>query len=412
MSPGSNVGGVVVDRPLGHLEAEEEEGHRLLGARHQVSQRQSHTSDRRQKTGDRSSAAPKEEKEEEKEEKEKAEAGSGSCCCRRPLRLDPPPGARSCLALIATSARAQSALLLTKEEAMQLHAGEQVVEEEGLGTWANACPTTPFMGDLVAGMLGLLDSMPSPHARALTADLAQGSTLVAAAFRDRVREIAQMQKDLTDLVDIARLLLEALPSPHARALASDLARARTPISAALRERASTPLLPPDNAPGAADRGQEGRELLLAGPDGKSSSCVSAGNDEVGDARGEEGGNGGGDDEGDGVHASAATASIVPPPPPFPPPTTLPNMHPVFALPCTDSAALLALVLRPTNTETDTDRERDTQGEEGREMDTRVGSEAEVDVAAVDEALEVRSLKEDAALHHLVSALVHSALRSI
>ena len=103
------------------------------------------------------------------------------------------------------------------------------------------------LGDLVAGVRGLLESLPSPHARALTADLARASTPVAAAFRDRVRAIAQSREDLTDLVSVACDLLEALPSPHARALASDLARARTPLSAALRERAATPLGRPDSA---------------------------------------------------------------------------------------------------------------------------------------------------------------------
>ena len=386
--PGSNARGVVgVDQPLGHMEAEEEAVHMLLSG-HLLGLTQSDTSDR-------SSAAPKEEKEEEMEEKEEVEARSGH---------DPPPsGARSCLTLIATSARAQSALL-AMEEAMQLHPDEQAVEEERLGTQASACPS---VGGLVAGVLGLLDSMPSPPARVLTTD--QTSSLVAAAFRDRVCEIAQIQKDLTDLLDTARDLLDALPSPHARALASDLAHARTPISAALRERVSTPLLPPDNAPGAAGRGEEGRELLIAGSDAKRGSCGSAGNsagnNEMRDAG--EGENGGGDDQGDGVHASAATARIVPPPTT----TTLPNMHPVLGLPCTESAALLALVRRPTNTETETETDTETQGGEGRETDTRVGSEAEVDAEAVDEASEVRRLKEDAALQHLVYALVDSALRS-
>jgi hypothetical protein len=417
--PGSNARGVVgVDQPLGHMEAEEEAVHMLLSG-HLLGLTQSDMEAEEEchmeaeeeavhmllsghllgltqsDTSDRSSAAPKEEKEEEMEEKEEVEARSGH---------DPPPsGARSCLTLIATSARAQSALL-AMEEAMQLHPDEQAVEEERLGTQASACPS---VGGLVAGVLGLLDSMPSPPARVLTTD--QTSSLVAAAFRDRVCEIAQIQKDLTDLLDTARDLLDALPSPHARALASDLAHARTPISAALRERVSTPLLPPDNAPGAAGRGEEGRELLIAGSDAKRGSCGSAGNsagnNEMRDAG--EGENGGGDDQGDGVHASAATARIVPPPTT----TTLPNMHPVLGLPCTESAALLALVRRPTNTETETETDTETQGGEGRETDTRVGSEAEVDAEAVDEASEVRRLKEDAALQHLVYALVDSALRS-
>ena len=129
------------------------------------------------------------------------------------------------------------------------------------------------MEDLVAGVRGLLETLPSPHARALTEDLARASTPVAAAFRDRVREIAQTREDLTDLVGIAQDLLEALPSPHARALASDLARAQTPISAALRERASSadssvsPSRPPPTpAPASASvaaRLRDGQQLLEA-----------------------------------------------------------------------------------------------------------------------------------------------------
>ena len=126
------------------------------------------------------------------------------------------------------------------------------------------------MEDLVAGVRGLLETLPSPHARALTEDLARASTPVAAAFRDRVREIAQTREDLTDLVGIAQDLLEALPSPHARALASDLARAQTPISAALRERASSDSSvspsrpPPTHAPAsAAARLRDGQRLLEA-----------------------------------------------------------------------------------------------------------------------------------------------------
>jgi len=106
------------------------------------------------------------------------------------------------------------------------------------------------VGSLVASVRGLLEALPRPHARAIVLDLARTDSPVSVAFRDRMRAIESTHSDVGDLMIVARDLLEALPSPHARALASDLARSSTPVSAAVRERITwTPLFPerPDSA---------------------------------------------------------------------------------------------------------------------------------------------------------------------
>lgn len=110
------------------------------------------------------------------------------------------------------------------------------------------------VGDLAASVRGLLEALPSPHAREIAADISRQDSAVAVAFRDRVRALETSQTDLTDLVGVARDLIEALPSPHARALASDLARSRTPDSMAslsvnVGQRASwTPLYDDEDRP--------------------------------------------------------------------------------------------------------------------------------------------------------------------
>lgn len=86
------------------------------------------------------------------------------------------------------------------------------------------------VGDLAAGVRGLLEALPSPHARQIAADLSRQDSAVAVAFRDRLRTLETSQSGVSDVVGVTRDLLMELP--HARELASDLARSRTPDSAA------------------------------------------------------------------------------------------------------------------------------------------------------------------------------------
>lgn len=94
---------------------------------------------------------------------------------------------------------------------------------------------------------------------------------MSGAIRQRAHEHGETQRTVGELVSRLGDLMEALPSPHVRTLATDLARASTPISAAIRERASTPdrLFPgrPDTAVSmdASSAGEESRPVSAGVP---------------------------------------------------------------------------------------------------------------------------------------------------
>ena len=90
---------------------------------------------------------------------------------------------------------------------------------------------------LVSGVRGLLEALSSPLAQELASDLQRADSAVAVAFRDRIKALEEARSDVSSLVCIARDVLEALPSPQARNLASDLMRSATPVSIAIRGQA-------------------------------------------------------------------------------------------------------------------------------------------------------------------------------
>ena len=91
--------------------------------------------------------------------------------------------------------------------------------------------------NLVSGVRGLLETLSSPLAQELASDLQRADSAVAVALRDRIKALEEARSDVSSLVCIARDVLEALPSPQARNLASDLMRSATPVSIAIRGQA-------------------------------------------------------------------------------------------------------------------------------------------------------------------------------
>ena len=118
------------------------------------------------------------------------------------------------------------------------------------------------VGILLSEARVLLGALPSPQAKALAHEIAGASAPVSSALRGLVeaeflqnendqlrqelqvlrdqqhqRQVVQTRRAIRELVPEVVALLEALPSPHAKALAADLGRARTPLSGALLEHA-------------------------------------------------------------------------------------------------------------------------------------------------------------------------------
>ena len=116
-----------------------------------------------------------------------------------------------------------------------------------LAGYHDGAHATRLLPELLAEAQQLLESLPSPHAQALGADLARAHSPMASAIRQQAHDGEQTRLSMDMLINETRALLEALPSPNARALAAELsqnlARSNTPMSVAMRDRATAPSLP-------------------------------------------------------------------------------------------------------------------------------------------------------------------------